>query len=546
MFAVNVQAATATTKPVTAAEAQFHVMAGEMAAGRSMPERAALEFLKALDFSPNADLAARATAYALAAQRDDLALDAAKRWLKSDASALDAREVIARLSLKSGATAEAMAQSQAVIAGHPGGEAEGYRHVALMLAQDASIATAAIELMKSLVAQKPQSSGAQRALGLIAYRYNDYPLAEKASREALRLQPGERESALILVGSLMRRGEFSEARTVFESFVQGQKNTNELRFGYARLLVENQQRAAAKEELIGILRAEPRHTDARFTLGLVLLDERFLPEAEAQFSELLGDADRQDDARYFLGRIAELRKQYAQALTWFEKVEGGSQALEAFVHRASMLAKLNRLPEARQLLANLREQYPPVAERLLVEEANLVAEAGDPAAAIVLLDRALQGDPDNSNLLYARSLLQEQVKRFDLAEADLRTVLAKSPNEARALNALGYLLTVHTNRWDEAAGLISRALALEPNDAAVLDSWGWVLHKLGRTEEAVSPLQKAHQLFPDPEVAAHLGEVYWVLGKRDQARAVWKTAQEVNPDHPVLRETVKRLSGNGS
>ena len=166
------------------AQAQYHVMAGEMAAGRQMHEAAAEEFLKALNFAPDAALAARATAFALAARRDDLALAAAQKWLKIEPSSADAREVILRLSLKSGNAAEARTQADALIKGHPGGENDGLRAVALLMAQDKDHGAAALALMKSLVAERPNSAPAQRALALLAFRYKDLPLTEKAAREA--------------------------------------------------------------------------------------------------------------------------------------------------------------------------------------------------------------------------------------------------------------------------------------------------------------------------------------------------------------------------
>ncbi len=522
------------------AQAQYHVMAGEMAAGRQLPETAAEEFLKALNFTPDAALAARATAFALTARRDDLALKAAQKWLSIEDSSMDAREVIARLSLKAGNIAETRAQCEAIIKGHPGGEADGHRHVALVLAQDKENAAAALTLMKSLVAEKPQSASAQRALALLAFRFDDIPTTEKAAREALRLAPKERESTLLLVAALVKRGDIASADQAIAPLFEG-KASNDLRLGYAKLLIDAGQRPAAKEQIRQVLKTDTANIDGHLAMGLLLLDERAPDQAEPHFTLLLENTDRKGDAAYYLGRIAEMRKQPGTALAWYEKVSAGTQVLDGFVRRARVLAALKRMPEARELLAALREQYPPLYSRLLATEGELLLQDSALIEALSLYDTALKQQPDDAELLYARALLHERMNRFELAEADLRKVIAANADDSRALNALGYMLTLHTNRVDDAAKLIARAYALEPDDPAILDSMGWVQFKQGKPREALLLLQKAHTLLPDAEVAAHLGEVLWTLGEKDKARSLLEAAAREDTGNRVLRDTVQRL-----
>lgn len=523
------------------AQAQFHVLAGEMAAGRQMHEAAAEEFLKALNFAADPSLAARATAFALSAKREDLALVAAQKWLQIESSSMDAREVITLLSLKTGNVAEAKAQCLAIIKGHPAGEDDGLRHVALLLSQEKDTAQAAMTLMRGLVAERPQSAAAQRGLALLAFRFEDYPTTEKAAREALRLAPNERESTLLLVAALVRRGELTAADQAMAPLLDGQKESNTLRLGYAKLLIDANQRSAAKEQLKLVLKLDNSNADAHLAMGLLALDARTPDEAEPHFTSLLDNADRKSDAAYYLGRIAEMRKQLSSALSWYEKVTSGSQVLDGYVRRARVLAQLRRMPEARELLSTLREQYPPLSARLIATEAELLVQDAAFIEALNLYDSALRIEPDEPELIYGRSLLHERMSRFDLAESDLRKLITLNGSDARALNALGYMLTLHTNRYEEALKLITKASELNPNDPATLDSLGWVQFKLGKPKEALPLLMKAHAIFPDPEVAAHLGEVLWVLGEKDKARSLLEAASKDDVGSAVLRETVQRL-----
>jgi Flp pilus assembly protein TadD len=159
----------------------------------------------------------------------------------------------------------------------------------------------------------------------------------------------------------------------------------------------------------------------------------------------------------------------------------------------------------------------------------------DPKAAFDLLTAALKEMPGQSELLYSRALIAERLGRVDILESDLRAVLATNPNDPNALNALGFTLVDHGTRLDEAQELLERAMKLKPNDPAVLDSWGWLQYRRHNLEEAAIYLQRAYRLMDDPEIGAHLGEVLWEKGQRDEARKIWRAALKRDPDHQQLR-----------
>ncbi len=550
-FVAPVFAAAAPTKvaataraPSNDAELQFHVLAGELAAGRNQPLVAAQEFLQAVEISPNADLIARATTLALAANDATLALTAAQKWLVIEPTSLEAREVITRLSLRLGQSDAAYEQCVAIVRDHPGGKDDGFRHVALLLSQEGEQGPAALALMAKLVAQYPKLAGAWQAQSLLALRFNDIDTAEKSAREALRLQPNSKDVPLLLAGALVKKGDFAGSDQIIETQVKISPDPAELRITYARLLIEANQRDRARDQLQRVVKTDPANVDGHFMLGLLALDERRMDEAEAQLAPLAKDSERAPDAHYYLGRIAEVRGQFMQALGHYDKVISGNQALDAALRRASMLAKLGHLPDARTTLDQLRRQYPPLATRFYLAEGEILVDAGELEQAVDLYGMALtdaheEGDVD---VLYARSLVLERLNRVEPAEADLRAVLAKTPDDARALNALGFMLIVHTKRLDEAEKLIAHALELTPDEPAVIDSMGWLRFRQGRNNEALTLLARAYEQFPDPEVAAHYGEALWATGAHDRAQTVWNRALEDSPDNPVLRETVKRLT----
>jgi tetratricopeptide (TPR) repeat protein len=533
---------TVATAPASPTEqTQYHILAGELAAGRQQPHEAAQEFLLALDTAPDKDLAARATRLAVESGDPELALMTARRWLALDSTSLEAREVIVRTALHQSLDEEAYTQCDRIVRDHPGGEADGFHHVALLLSGDPGKSANALALMSRLVAAFPKLPGAYRAQSLLAQRYGENQMAEDAAREALKLEPQSKESTLLLIGALVKQGKIDEADGLMDSVTHGSADASEIRLKYAQLLLESNQNARGREQLERVLKAEPENVDAHFLLGLLDLDEHQLDEAQAQFEILAKKHGHLSDAEYYLGRVAEIRRDWATALAHYEKVGDGPQGLDALMRRAAMLGKVGRIDEAQTLLDEMREQLPQMGLRFQLAEGEILLDAGANDKALAVYNDALASTPDSADLLYARSLVYEHTGKVDLAEADLRAIIAKQPDDARSLNALGYMLTVHGQKYDEAQKLIDRALQLTPDEPAVIDSAGWLRYRQGHAKDALPLLQKAYAMFPDGEIAAHLGEVMWSLGNKDEARALLARASHDDPENPVLRDAVKRI-----
>ncbi len=540
-------AESAPAKPLATAQAQaqYHVLAGEMAAGRQQPGVAAREFVEALKVLDDVELAERATALAVVARDETLALSAAQRWLELAPTAADAREVIISLGLQSGDLSGTLEQCRELIRGNPGGIADGFRHVAQLMTPIArDRADGALTLMGQLVAEWPQEAGAHHAYGVVAMAFNEPELAEAAARKAHALAPKERDHDLLLVGTWVRQGRIDEASAHIDALVKDDKNDKaaELRAGYARLLLDNSRRDAAREQFAKVLKLDPKGADAHYALAVMAYPDSDYAAATEHLKPLLADGPRKAEAALLLGRIAEAQSQFPQALEYYSRIREGAPALDAAMRSAMVLARMGQVSNARRLLQSLRDHVPQFATRFYMAEGEILLNAEDHEAALALYDEALADNIDDGDLLYGRSLAYERLGRIALAEKYLQTSITHDPDDARALNALGYMLVVHSQRYDEAEDLIRRALAIEPDDAAIIDSLGWLQFKQGRKDEALALLQKAYALYPDPEVAAHLGEVLWALNDREQAQSVWNEALKKNPDHDALVETMQRLN----
>jgi len=335
-----------------------------------------------------------------------------------------------------------------------------------------------------------------------------------------------------------------EALPLLQKSIKKYPDDKRLRLTYARMLVEQDRMDDAKAEFSSLVQQYPEDDDLRYSLALVCLEAKAWDEAKGYLEDLIARDSHVDSAHLNLGRIAEERNDPQGALIEYAKVGPGNDYLPAQLRQADILMNNGRTAEAQNRLAAERDEQPDYAIQLYLIEAETLSANKQGDKAWKVLEQALQKYPDDLNLLYTRAMQAE--KRNDLAqmEKDLRLIIKRDPDNAMALNALGYTLSDRTTRYAEAKALIEQAHQISPEDPAVLDSLGWVNYRLGNLDEAERLLRQALERFPDQEVAAHLGEVLWANGKQREARQIWGKFLKEQPDSPTLRSTIKRLTGS--
>jgi tetratricopeptide (TPR) repeat protein len=519
----------------------YDLLLGEIAGQRGELDAALAHLLSASRQSRDPRLAERALRVAVYARQSQAALQAAQRWVELDASNLEARQALAALALREGLHDEALEQLDYLLTRASAEDPRSFEQLSSLLAREANEA-AALALMGRLAERHAGNPHAQLAHARLAAHNQEWTLALGAVNRALVLDPQLGQAQVLRARVRVQMGEPEAALEELAAAVKRQPGDGQLRLAYARLLVELGQVEAARSQFHTLARQEPDNPEILFPLALLALEAEQPGDAERYLRRLLELGSHQQEAWYYLGQLAETRAEHEQALDWYSRVEPDAQHwLEIQVRMAHLEARLDRMAEARARLQDLRARDPGTTLRLFLEEGVILTRAGQHAEALALYNRVLQVHPDNDDLLYARALAAERLDRLDIAEADLRGILERNPDDARTLNALGYTLADRTERYQEALEFIQRAAALEPDDPAIIDSLGWVHFRLGNLEQAREHLQRAYALQRDGEIAAHLGEVLWVMGERDAARQVWEEARGLDPDNPVLRATLERL-----
>lgn len=523
------------------ADAAYALMVAEIALQQGDTALAVQHYLQLARSQDNAEIAERAVRVAVYGQNLEAAVEAAQRWIELDPNRVEARQVIAAIYVRQDKIQEAFAYLDDLIRSSELDDAALFPPLLGILAREKN-ANTVLAVSQRIAYEYPERAYAQYLHGMLAAQNG-------RSKEALRFL--DRSLAIVEIDGvhsarakvLLRLGRPGEAVISLRKAVESNPDDKNLRLTYARLLVDVKQYEAARVEFEKLHQASPDDAELLFTLGLLSLESQRLDDAEKYMMMLVRLKQREGEAQYYLGRINENRKLYEDAIEWYQKVFVGEYKFDARLRVADMLGLLGRTDEALGHLDDMLKgsQSDGSLVRIYISKGELLRSARRYPQAMEVFNTALGIVPGNSDLLYARALVAEKLGRIDILEADIGAILKTEPDNAHALNALGFTLADQTERYEEAYGYIKRAIEIMPDDAAIIDSWGWVHYRLGDYEKAISLLRKALSRFEDAEIAAHLGEVLWVSGNQQEAREIWQRALKKSPDDPKLQSVMQRF-----
>ena len=516
----------------------YQFLLAEIAAQRGQIDLSARAYLDLAMSTRDPRVVRRAAEIAFHARQHEAALEAVRLWQSLEPESQQARQMLSTLLLGSGRVEELADSLGRDIAAE--GPRAGDALVRLVRAFARYPDKLAIQRLFNQLTQPylglPEAHlvRAQTALGA-----GDGELARREIDQALELRPSWGLAALFKA-ELLPKG---DAQLDFlGTWLTANPHSQDVRLAYARGLVSEKRYEASRIEFRRLLAANPDNPDMLYAVGILALQVNDAAEAEQQLKRFveIGRGDL-DPSRFYLGQIADQAGRPDEALRWYDQVAAGEHAMPAKVRAAQVLLRQNKLDEARERLAAARANASDDV-RLLVAEAQLLRDAGRHAEAFAFLANALENQPDQPDILYETALAAEKLGYLDLVERHLRRLIVLKPDFAQAYNALGYSFADRNLRLDEAAQLIDRALALTPDDPFILDSKGWLLFRQGKPVAALEALQKAYAQKPDPEIAAHIGEVLWALGRPNEALAVWREAAKAHPSNEVLSATIKRFA----
>ena len=484
---------------------------------------------------------ARALEVAALAKQFDLAIELNKMWLEVEPDSAKAQQAQSSLLVLSNRLDELAPQLAKVLEEDQAALPANLMHLNRMLARHAD-KKAVQRLVDRLALPYTAVPEAHFAMGQAAANAGDEMRAQVEFEKALQQRP-DWEAAALSRAQLQARLSSASAIASLSEFTERYPKATDARLALARLLISDKQYDVARKQFDRLLGENPHNPDVIYPVAMLALQQGDTATGRAQLEKLLSiDFPDKNAVHFFIGQIDDDEKRPAAALEHYRQVNGGDQYIAARSRAAQILFKQGKADEAREMIQSTRASDDKERTQLILAESQLLREAGRNDQAYTMLEAALAKQPDNSELLYETALTAERLGKVEVLETHLKRLLVLKPDHAHALNAMGYSLAERNIRLGEAYELISRAQALAPEDPFIMDSMGWVLFRQGDLNKALSTLERAYKIKPDPEIAAHLGEVLWAMQRKDDARQILKEASAKNPDSEILASTIKKLT----
>ncbi|MTI76041.1 MAG: hypothetical protein COB05_17585 [Marinobacter sp.] len=524
-------------------ETLYLLLSAEIAAQRGRYDITLVNYLKAAKQSRDQVVIERAMRIAQSLNGDNAQKQLAELWLDIDPDNLQAHRISAIQAVKGNDLQTAIHHMERIM--DQGGDADFDSLAAMAANLPPEQQQELLALYNEMSDRHPDTPELEYSIALLL-KVTGQPQQALDRLEPLLQENANFQPAIILKGDLLyQTGQKSSALDYLLTNTRRFPGNRQMGTLYGRMLINEGELQAAQDEFNRLVKRYPDTPGLRLSHALVALENGQTDLARQELTQLAEQGHHTSEANYYLGRIEDQASNTEQAIGYYQSVEQGNYYFPALARASSLLAENGQLEDAIDRIRRLREANPRQAENFWLLEVNLLLDQEQQQQALSTATDALEEHPDNIEIRYARAMLYDGIGQPADAEADLKQIIEQEPENAVALNALGYILTTRTDRLREARGYIEKALRLDPNNPAILDSMGWVLFLEGQLEPALEYLSRAWAAFPDPEVAAHYGEALWMNGAEEQARIIWQEGLEQDSNHEVLRETIDRLTNGG-
>jgi tetratricopeptide (TPR) repeat protein len=522
----------------------YRYLVGEIAGQRGDMGTSGAIFYDLAKLERDPRLAERAAKIAAYGNISNLAVPAIKLWAELAPESTEAQQAMTEMLIATGKLDDTKPYLSKLLAKEET-RASGFLYINTLLNRSPDKA-AILELVQFLAKPYPDSAEAHFAIAQAAWVANQDDIAFAAVSKAETLHAGW-DLAALLKGQILFRKSPQAAIDYYDSFLKAHPKSNEVRINLAKLLVSQKQYAAAKKEFPVIIEQAKTGTpknlaEVTAVVGLLSYQAADYIAAQNYFMQALAlDFKDAEQLHLYLGQTSEKLNQNDAAAASYQKIPLGPRHLEAQINLANLIARTQSADNAIALLDDLENLAIEQQIIVIQAQASILVKAKRNQEAYDLLEKAVKNMPNSPELVYDFALAAERILKFDVMESELRRAIAEKPDFAAAYNALGYSFADRNIKLNEAITLIEKALALSPNDHYMLDSLGWAHYRKGNLDKAIQYLQDAYSINPDPEIAAHLGEVLWHKGRHEQAKKIWNDALTINPDNEVLVTTANKF-----
>ncbi len=523
-------------------EILYLLLSAELAAQRGIYDIALDGYIQVAEKVFDPKVAERATKIALFRKNYQEAQKAVSLWLKRDPENLIARRVGAMLSIKMKNEATLFEHMQFILKADPAGF-EGALFELINALASAQESNSVFTVLEELLRQYPRKGSIHLAQAILSLQQGDLKQARKKVAEALLLQPDWVRAHVVEAQVAVQLRDYLKAEKILLRVIKKRPSMVELKVLLAQTQIKNGKVAAAAKTYQEVLDLQPYDMSSQYALAMVYLQLNKSEQAKSILLSLVDKPAWGDRSNFYLGRMAAIEGDLERAIGWFDRVLSGSYLFGARINAVELLMDSGLFERAGLRLDEVKAVNSSQELRLVLLRSQWFSLQSMYIEAFNLLTASLEEVPDRKEILYTRALVAEKLDKLAVLESDLLSIIDRYPDDANALNALGYTLVDRTERLEEAEVYLTRAIALKGQDAVIIDSYGWLKYRQGLYEQAVSYLQKAYQLEREPEIAGHLVEALWVMGRKQEARGVFEEAVSQYPADAYLLEISQDKEG---
>ena len=518
----------------------YILLTAELAGQRGQYDIALEGYLLAAKKTKNPKFSERAVMIAMYVKDNSKTNEALSLWLTQDSKNQSARKIATLMALRSGDKSLALTHLNALLDFDQATFEGVLLEITTVLEKEEKQALVS-DALDAMLIQHPNLAEIYFIQALLAIQNKDRDLAEAKIKKALKYRPDWDKALLCQAQIAIYAGDLSEASALLKKALVKYPSNLKMSKMLAQVFIKDEHYKEALDLYRKIISNNPLDVESQFAEGLIYLQLNQEGEAEGIFRKLEGQTEWKYQADFYLGKIKEKQGSYKKALEFYDKVSDGAFVFDASLSAISLLQRDKQFNEANERLSALQSKFPKQIVRLTLIQAELFSQQKNYEKSFEILSKALAENPNQKEYLYARALIAEHLSKLDVVEGDLNKILAIEPNNVETLNALGYSLLNNPSRYVDAEKFLKKALSLSPNEAVIIDSYGWLQFKLGNFSGALNYLQQAYDKQKEPEIAAHLAEVMWVSGKKDEAEKLVSRLIRENPADEYLKDVEKRI-----
>jgi len=518
----------------------FTFLLSDIAEQRGRADMAAQGYMELAKTTRDVRVVRRAAQLSLESRQMDQALEALQMWQALEPQAVMPKQMLITVLVSGGKLEQAKPHLQELLAADKKNAGHSIEKIYPLFARY-SDKQAVYKMLRELGQPYLNSAETRWVLAQAAEAAGQHDDALDEARAARSLRP-DWEWPVLLEAQILLVKNPSAAIALEKKFIEDYPDSNDVRLSYARILLEKKEYKESRKQFQVLQSKQPANAELAFAIALLSIQMGELDRAEKELKHTL-EVGKRDSAtvHYYLGQLNEAQKKEDVALQEYQQVKDGEFIFSSRMRMAFLLVKARKLKEAREILQQTEARNPQQQMQLILTEGQILRDAKEYDQSFKVLSHGLEKLPDQPDLLYEAAMVADKQGKLEVVEEMLRKLIKVEPEHAHAYNALGYALLERRVRMKEAMQLVEKAYQLAPDDAAIMDSMGWGYYLLGDLDKSLEFMRRAFTAFPDPEVAAHLGEVLWKKGKQAEAKITWQDSLKSNPDSPVLKAIIKKF-----